>query len=943
MKMKIAWFTPFPPEKSAIGEYSLIILKELCKRDIEVVLWLDFDYDSRQIGLNAPVLNYSKNPGLLDLLSSYDLIVYNIGNNFENHYQLYEISLRFPGVVILHDYVLHHFFAAYYLAHNANPLGYIDAMYKAHGDEGREIAQAVVSRMSGPPIWETDEVINFPMNKLAISKAYAVITHSSFVLEKLKEHYKGIIKKIDFPSKPMVLSGGKTRKELDIPDDKFILLTLGEVNPNKRIDKVIRAISKSEYLRENVIYVIIGKYSPAHYDIETLVEELGLNRNIRILGRQPDDVVQGCLGITDIGLNLRFPTMGESSWTLLQMMQLGIPCVVTKIGGYDEIPDDCVVKVDLDSEVEVLSKYLTSLCMKKEMRETLGYRGKRYADVTFSTKRYCDKFLELCEQTRRAKEACRLVDVVSSELNQIGVTKENGAELINVLSDNIASFIPPLSTSNNENEIEKGISKGELLERTKKRSLAAYKELITNSSVTKTSSNKRVLAPCNQKLIDINEFTKLDGLEFLVNLYRGILGREPDEKGLEHYLNLLAEGYHKEVLLLLVARSDEAKKSGIRISGAEPFKKAYYIFKLKRAIKRIPLVMPIYRLLTLPNKVNYINRLITINGIVMDHRYNAQKEEIRKIISKEKDRKDEKISDILAYQQRVNNHMAVVSAKFNELERLVSGIKLNVESSINNLAISCANNIVVTKVDEFIIGLPAEEWRMVGYMAFKGQLEPGLTRLFRSCVKPGMVVIDVGANVGAYTLIAASLVGMKGKVYSFEPTPNTFNILKGNVQVNGFLETGIVDMHQIAVSRENGSAHLAIYNRDSGHNTLFPSDEDKSIIEVRTISLDTFLDGAPVIDIVKIDAEGSEPFILQGMHRIIERNPGITVFLEFAPSNLRNAGIQPDKFLNDIRSLGFNIKKIEDLTGETLQIKDEELLQGFSTNIMLKKAPPPLN
>lgn len=246
--------------------------------------------------------------------------------------------------------------------------------------------------------------------------------------------------------------------------------------------------------------------------------------------------------------------------------------------------------------------------------------------------------------------------------------------------------------------------------------------------------------------------------------------------------------------------------------------------------------------------------------------------------------------------------------------------------------------VVATEVDGFVVGIPAEEWRLVAYHVFRGLLEPGVTRRFCEVVQPGMVVVDVGANIGLYTLYGARLAGDTGRVHSFEPTPRMFDILHDNIQINGLLESGRVALHRQAVTDRRGKARFAVYAENNGHNTLFPDNRDASFIEVETTTLDDALADEPRIDVVKIDAEGAEPGIWAGMTSILERNQALRVFMEFAPPHLRRAGCDPAALLDQIEAAGFTVEHLADETGETVPSSRESLLAVPSTNILLSRS-----
>jgi len=279
------------------------------------------------------------------------------------------------------------------------------------------------------------------------------------------------------------------------------------------------------------------------------------------------------------------------------------------------------------------------------------------------------------------------------------------------------------------------------------------------------------------------------------------------------------------------------------------------------------------------------------------------------------------IRTVLAGQQKVLDSLAEMSTR------------------IRPPVIPSGADVLATEVQDIIVGVPGNEWRMAAYHAFRGPLEPGLTKYFRRILKPELVVVDVGANVGFYTLLAAKQLQGHGKIYSFEPTPRTYRILRDNVQINGLLELGMIELYQLAVTDRKGSAQLSVYDADCGHNTLFGDEQANRQIEVSTTSLDEILEDRQQVDIVKIDAEGAEPLVFRGMRGVIQRNPAIRIVLEFAPSLLQRAGTRPLDFLREIESAGFDVRRIHDEHGDLLPATPEELTECFSVNLQLERLP----
>ena len=485
----------------------------------------------------------------------------------------------------------------------------------------------------------------------------------------------------------------------------------------------------------------------------------------------------------------------------------------------------------------------------------------------------------------------------------------------------------------------------------------------------------------------------VDDEQFLQEAYRQILGRECDISGFVNYLELLRRHVPRRSIVLQLVNSDEAKGRGVRFTGIPgpvsvagrqtPFP------PLRRFVGRILgqarelLRRPLYaRFDSIDHKLNYLLRdvsaktdnlstktdqaLWTISKKLDTYVADLQEYQIqiRDLLGKETAANTEALAratagaaqSLSALSRKLDGYVLDLQSQFaagqsqlqqaqHEHQRRIIVIETelaklrataeNVSHRARSAVVRGGNNVIATEVDGFILGMPGEEWRMAAYHAFRGMLEPGLTRCFQSLVKPGMTVVDVGANIGVYTLYAARLLQGRGKIHSFEPTPRTYEILRDNIQVNGFLESGVIELHQTAVTDRSGTSPFAVFSNDSGHNTLFADGPGK--LEVQTISLDEALP-AETVDLVKIDAEGAEPLILRGMRQIIERSPAIRIIIEFAPVNLRQAGVDPESFLREIDSLGFHVRRIHDETGELVEPRD--LPSVFSTNLLLTRGGP---
>ena len=261
-------------------------------------------------------------------------------------------------------------------------------------------------------------------------------------------------------------------------------------------------------------------------------------------------------------------------------------------------------------------------------------------------------------------------------------------------------------------------------------------------------------------------------------------------------------------------------------------------------------------------------------------------------------------------------------------------------STVRPPVVVSPSGVIAVEVDGFLIGIPAEDWRLAGFLAVWGTLERGLLSYFKQLVKPGMTVVDIGANVGLYTLHAARLAGPGGAVYSFEPSPRVFPFLEENVALNGFAASSLVHCTRVAVTDRVGESDLFFQEGLSGHSTLFPRNvAGERRTPVPSAPLDDLVPPGTKVDVIKMDAEGSEPLIWRGMDRVIQENPGVVLLMEFAPSHLVRAGVVPMDFLAELGERGFQFGRLEAYSGEVQAVSLDFLADCYSENLCLRRTP----
>ena len=196
----------------------------------------------------------------------------------------------------------------------------------------------------------------------------------------------------------------------------------------------------------------------------------------------------------------------------------------------------------------------------------------------------------------------------------------------------------------------------------------------------------------------------------------------------------------------------------------------------------------------------------------------------------------------------------------------------------------------------------------IGALLFlKGGYAPARVSEIREVVKEGDTVIDIGANIGYFTVLLADIVGPKGKVYAFEPDPRNVHLLQQTIERNGWAH---VKAEQKAVSNKAGE--FLLYQSQCWAANALTSGEHVSTTRVQVVTLDDYFSSERRVDFIKMDMDGSEPLAIQGMTQIIQRNPHLKVLAEYQPGNLKRYLNNPLDFINIAARHGLKLTAILD-------------------------------
>src|SRR5215469_9704450 len=360
-----------PPSKSGIADYSQALIAEMSKRaDVTV-------FDSASAHYNP---------------SNFDIALYHLGNN-PFHDFVYDAALRHPGVVVMHEANLHHL-VAHVTIRRGDWDGYLAECEYNAGPAALAYAQRVRKLEVGP------DYEGLAMTRRLLETSRGAVVHSEFVgRETRSQGFNGPIAVIPHGASIPQINRNATRYLLGVDETTPLIGAFGFLKPYKRIAESLRALRRLVRLDPRVRMILVGEPHP-DLPVERLIRTLGLTEHVRILGFVPIERFVEYIGACDIILNLRNPTVGETSGSLQRALGLGKAVIVSDIGSFSELRDDICLKVPVGREEEdTIFEYLNTLVSRPDLARAMGARAREWIarECSWSSVagRYVD-FLQTC-------------------------------------------------------------------------------------------------------------------------------------------------------------------------------------------------------------------------------------------------------------------------------------------------------------------------------------------------------------------------------------------------------------------------------------------------------------------------------------------------------------------------------------------------------------------
>ncbi|MFN8483591.1 MAG: glycosyltransferase family 4 protein [Anaerolineae bacterium] len=384
--LRLAYFSPLTPQATGIAGYSEMLLPALA-RMAEVDVYVG-DVTPTDPFVNRlpvfPTTEYAARRAA----RAYDATIYHMGNFRGYHAAIFAVMQRYPGILVLHDFLLHHFFAGLTLD-GGRPDDYPWEVGYAEGPTGMAVARAALRGERPLPLFD------YPLVQRALDLSQGVICHSDYVRRQVAAL------RPDLPCAVVGLATTPSYRKPPTPSaarQPFRVITAGYMTPAKGLETALEAFAVFRQQRRDARYTLVGSVEPG-FDLERLIRQTGVADAVDVRGFAPtlaefDTIIADA----DVCLNLRYPTAGETSASLLRVMAVGVPAIVTDIGWFSELPDDTVIKVPAPPTAEDVARSLAALADSPTWRASMAAAAQRYVETTHSPAVSARGYVEFIER-----------------------------------------------------------------------------------------------------------------------------------------------------------------------------------------------------------------------------------------------------------------------------------------------------------------------------------------------------------------------------------------------------------------------------------------------------------------------------------------------------------------------------------------------------------------
>ena len=431
--MKLAYFSPLGPQRSGISDYSEELLPHLAE-GAEITLFVDgFHPVNRELTSRFEVCDYRRQRSSLRGLDKFDAVVYHMGNDHRYHAGILDAMQKRSGVVVFHDFALQEFFLG--LARERGDLRlYLDEVEFCHGQAARKAAAETLTRGAQPSMLARP--IDFPLNRRIANLAEGIIVHSEWS----RTRFAGIAPHVPVTRIAMPVKFSASSRPPASSSAVVQIASFGLITPGKGIEQSVRALAALKQTRR-FRYSLVGEANH-YFDVRDLVRRYGMEDCVEITGHVTLEEFKRRIAETDIALNIRERTVGETSASLCRLMAAGVCSVVAEAGWYAELPNDVVVKIPLDAQADrLLLAYLDRLIEDEPLRTAIGENARRYALDEYDMELRAADYLSFIREVIGQRPRRKLLDDVSHELSLLRI-KSSDELVMRGVAEEVANLIP---------------------------------------------------------------------------------------------------------------------------------------------------------------------------------------------------------------------------------------------------------------------------------------------------------------------------------------------------------------------------------------------------------------------------------------------------------------------------------------------------------------------
>lgn len=363
---KLAYFSPLPPARSGIAGYSAELLRELVSYyDVDVILCEEEEVDDDYIKANCAIrsIKWFKNN-----YTKYDRILYHFGNS-SFHWHMFNLLNDYPGVVVLHDYYLSGIVSHMDIHMRQTINGWEKELFKSAGWNG------IYERFNTKDT--ADVIYKYPCNLSILQNSLGVISHSKYAKNLAVDNYQ-YMNSIHWDVIPLLrtpainINKSKSRIHLGIDEDTLVICSFGFMGPTKLNEELINAWLASPMSKDDKCMLVFAGEKPEGIYGQSIQKLKKLSKNIIITGWLSNEDYKHWLSATDIGVQLRTKSRGESSAAVLDCMNYGLALIINSNGSMSEINENCVVKISDNFTQSELEKALQKLYSDRNFREQIS-------------------------------------------------------------------------------------------------------------------------------------------------------------------------------------------------------------------------------------------------------------------------------------------------------------------------------------------------------------------------------------------------------------------------------------------------------------------------------------------------------------------------------------------------------------------------------------------